>query len=216
MTGQKIFILGASLTKHLIVSAKPATSNATNGIRFFIVDLNQERLFPQKYRLTDGSVAMDLDLKDVKAELMPGTFDDFEGAAAKIKIAACAESIGIMERLFEDTLEYVKTREQFGRPLGKFQVIQHRLADKFTALELSRSHLQRMIDSDPTSASGRNQISGSRAFISKASSELAEKAVQLHGGMGITDELIIGRGLKRLLVLSTMFGDSAQELEQFS
>lgn len=215
LSGKKIFVVGLSPAGKFIVSAKASTQDGQKDIRFFLVDANSHGIFKQPYRLTDGSYACDLDLRDVPGEIMSGSYSDFISAISCVKVAACAESIGIMERLFDDTLEYVKTREQFGRPLGKFQVIQHRLADQYGALELSRSHLERMIASDPSSKEGQNQIAGSRAFISKAALDLSEEAVQLHGGMGITDELIIGRGLKRLLVLASLFGDSNYELNRF-
>jgi alkylation response protein AidB-like acyl-CoA dehydrogenase len=221
LTGKKVFVLAAAMAGKYIVSAIPTQLKGVDkkrrqNIRFFLVDAKADGIFRQDYRLADGSIACDLELRQVSAEAMPGSWEDFENTISKVKVAACAEMVGIMERLFEDTLEYVKTREQFGQALGKFQVIQHRLADQFATLELCRSHLHRISDANPADLSGQSQIAGSKAFISTSAVDLAEEAVQLHGGMGITDELVIGRGLKRIWVLASLFGNAAAERQSFS
>ncbi|MEM1104366.1 MAG: acyl-CoA dehydrogenase [Pseudomonadota bacterium] len=220
LTGHKTFIIAAGGADGFIVSALPAgwspggTSRA-DAMRFFLVEANAEGVSRRQYRLTDGSIACELELFAATAAPMDGGYSDLEAVVARAKIAACAELIGVMELLFEATLDYVKTRKQFKQPLGKFQVIQHRLADLYTSLELSRSHLFRMATADCDSADDRRAISGSKAFIAKAAIALGEEAVQLHGGMGVTDELIIGHGLKRILVLATLFGDPAAEMARF-
>ena len=147
---------------------------------------------------------------------MNGTFDDLLSVISLTKIAACAEMVGLMERLLEDTITYVKTREQFGRPLSKMQVIKHRLADSHVSLELCRSHLLRMAASNESDPDYTRMTSGSKAFVSKAAVALAEEAIQLHGGMGITNELIIGHAMKRILLLATLFGDADTETARFS
>ena len=167
---------------------------------------NADGLERKSYRLADGSVANKLVLNNVMAEPMENGYAEFSAAITKTKIAACAEMIGIMEYLFDATLDYLKTREQFGKPLSKFQVIQHRMADLYTSLELSQSHLHRMIAGDPSDGAYGQDIAGSKAFISDAAINLAQEAVQLHGGIGVTDELAIGHSLKRILVLSKLFG----------
>ena len=147
---------------------------------------------------------------------MDGTFDDFLATISITKIAACAELVGLMERLFEATLEHVKMRNQFGRPLSKFQVIQHRLADAYANLELSRSHLLRLAALKDTDENYEQMISGAKAFISKSARALAEDAVQLHGGMGMTDEYDVGLYLKRARVLEASFGNTAYCRNRFA
>lgn len=219
-TGRKTFILAGGTADVFIVSAV-ADAQTRNGdarggeIRFFLIDAGAEGLTRRNYRLADGAVACEIDLRNVAAEPMDGGFDDFLTIAAQTKVAACAEMVGVMERLFEATVDYVKNREQFGQPLGKFQVIQHRLADLYASLELSRSHLYRMASVDIDEEAGRQAISGSKAYIAGAAMKLAEEAVQLHGGMGVTDELFIGDGLKKIMVLSTLFGDPPTELARY-
>ena len=147
---------------------------------------------------------------------MDGHFDDLMSVICLTKIAACAEMVGLMELLLEETLNHVKTREQFGRPLSKMQVIQHRLADAHISLELCRSHLLRMAASNERDDNYMQMNAGSKAYISQAAVALAEEAVQLHGGMGTTDELIIGHAMKRILLLSSLFGDADTEISRYS
>ena len=107
-------------------------------------------------------------------------------------------------------------RKQFGRPLSAFQVIQHRLAEAYANLELSRSHLLQLAALEETDINYERMISGSKAFIARSALRLAEEAVQLHGGMGTTDELIIGHAMKRVILLSTLFGDVDKELSRYA
>ena len=153
LSGEKTFVLGAASADVFIVSAVSSTAGAVSAnIEFFLVNKNASGLTNKSYRLIDGSIAYELSFNDTPAEPMNGTFDDLLSVISLTKIAACAEMVGLMERLLEDTLTYVKTREQFGRPLSKIQVIKHRLADAHVSLELCRSHLLRMAasnESDP-------------------------------------------------------------------
>ena len=217
LTGEKTFVLGAATADAFIVTAVAKPSAATsNDITFFLVNKDAAGLSSKQYRLIDGSIACELTFTDTPATPMEGTFDDLMSVISLTKIAACAEMVGLMELLLEDTLTHVKTREQFGRPLSKMQIIQHRLADAHISLELCRSHLLRMAASNETDANYTQMTSGSKAYISQAAVTLAEDAIQLHGGMGTTDELIIGHAMKRILLLSTLFGDADTEIARFT
>ena len=218
LSGQKTFILGAGSADGFIVSAVPEgqSSDDKSGIGFYIVNKDAAGLKVRNYYLIDGSIACEIELMDTPAEPMSGTYNDLLKTISLTKIAGCAELVGLMERLFEATVEHVKTRQQFGRPLSAFQVIQHRLAEAYASLELSRSHLLRLAALEESDDNYDQMISGSKAYISKAAVSLAEEAVQLHGGMGITDELIIGHAMKRVLVLSTLFGDVDKELYRYA
>ena len=110
---------------------------------------------------------------------------------------------GLARRLFDDTLEYVKTREQFDQPIGRFQVIQHRMVDAYAKVEEIQSALYRAL-LNPSAPNG-----AVKAQIAEAATWVAHQAVQLHGGMGMSDELGIGHGLKRIVLLSRLFGDPA-------
>ena len=217
LNGEKTFVLGAAVANAYIVTAVKNTSRTTpDDIAFFLVDKDASGLTSKNYRLIDGSIGCELTLNNTPATAMNGKFDDFISVVSLTKIAACAEMVGLMELLLENTLTHVKTREQFGRPLSKMQVIQHRLADSFVSLELCKSHLLRMAASDETDSDYTKMMAGSKAYISQAAVLLAEDAVQLHGGMGITDELIIGHAMKRILLLSNLFGDADAEIRRFS
>ncbi len=217
LTGQKTFVLGSATADVYILTAVAQPSTATtDDIAFFLVNKDAAGLSSKQYRLIDGSIACELTLNDTPAEPMNGHFDDLMSVISLAKIAACAEMVGLMELLLEDTLTHVKTREQFGRPLSKMQVIQHRLADAHISLELCRSHLLRMAASEETDANYTQMTAGSKAYISQAAVALAEDAIQLHGGMGTTDELIIGHAMKRILLLSTLFGDADTEIARFT
>ena len=218
LNGHKTFVMGAGTASAFIVSAIEENTNAddNNSIRFFIVDANAQNLRRRNYRLIDGSVACELELNDTAGEIMDGRFEDFLKSVSISKIAACAEMVGLMEVLFETTLEHVKTREQFGRPLAKFQVIQHRLADAYAHLEMSRSHLVNLAAITPSNPEYHKVISGSKAAISNFAIRIAEEAVQLHGGMGISDELIIGHALKRIKLLTILFGDADAEMRRYT
>lgn len=217
LTGEKTFVLGAAAANVYIVSAVSTTSGAMpEDIAFFLVEKNADGLSCKNYRLIDGSIACELSFDNTPAMPMNGHFSDLISMISLTKIAACAEMVGLMELLLEDTLTHVKTREQFGRPLSKMQVIQHRLADAHVSLELCRSHLLRMAASDETDVDYTKMTAGSKAYISQSAVALAEDAVQLHGGMGTTDELIIGHAMKRILLLSSLFGDADAEIARFT
>ena len=127
---------------------------------------------------------------------------------------AAAEMTGIAQRLFDDTLEYVKTREQFGQPLGRFQVIQHNMVSGYEKVELMQSAVYRALLAND--ANKAREIRGLKAFVGEGAISVAHLAVQMHGGMGTTDELGIGHGLKRIMLLSKLFGDPAADLAAYA
>ena len=218
LSGQKTFILGTGNTDGYIVSAvtKGTDSEDKSNIGFYLVDKDATGLTSRQYNLIDGSIACEIELQNTPADPMSGSFSDFLAAISITKIAACAELVGLMELLFETTLEYVKTRKQFDRPLSSFQVIQHRLAEAYANLELSQSHLLRLATLKENDKNYEQMISGAKAFISKSAMALGKEAIQMHGGMGITDELIIGHAMKRVILLSTLFGDVDEELRRYA
>ncbi|MEL6528483.1 MAG: acyl-CoA dehydrogenase family protein, partial [Pseudomonadota bacterium] len=121
------------------------------------------------------------------------------------------------QRLLDDTLQYVKEREQFGVAIGSFQALQHRLVDCYAKLEQCRSMLFRaaLTDSSDT-AEWQRAAAGAKAFIGENVDAIAREAVQMHGGMGITDELAIGHAMKRVMVLARLFGDTDSVLAEYA
>lgn len=170
------------------------------------------------WRMADGRAAVSLRLEEVfvpdscRLECAQDALDE---ALALADLARGAEALGIMERLFADTLDYLRTREQFGVRIGSFQAIQHRMAMQYAALEQARGLLNLALVSHGSSDFAQ-AVAGLRAFLGTASIALGHEAIQFHGGMGVSDELAIGQGHKRLLVLSRWPDDPDSALDKFA
>ena len=211
LNGNKEIVLTGSCADIIIVSAL----NEQNDVALYLVKANAEGLTVRNYRLTDGSTACDLILNNVIAEPMAGGASQIKAVLYATRLAICGELLGLMELMFEDTLEHIKTRQQFGKNLGRFQAIQHRMADNYTRLELSRSHLYRAAAQDNNDPAREKSLAGAKAFISENAMALGEDAIQLHGAIGTTEELMVGQAFKRVCLLSSLFGDSNCELHRY-
>jgi alkylation response protein AidB-like acyl-CoA dehydrogenase len=140
-------------------------------------------------------------------------------AALDIGLAAlCSEAVGIMEATVAATTEYLKTRQQFGQPIGRFQALQHRMADMLMHLEQARSmgYLAAMHCTNPDRPARRRTLSAAKVTIGQACRFVAQNAVQLHGGMGMTDELILSHWFKRLTAIEICFGNTDFHLQRFA
>jgi alkylation response protein AidB-like acyl-CoA dehydrogenase len=207
LAGAKTAVWQGMASDRLLVSARISGDvREADGIGLFLVDVDAAGLERRAWVATDGQLAAELQLQDAPAERL-GTLglSELETAVREAWLAGSAEMVGVASLLFEQTLAYVKTRVQFGKPLGSFQVIQHRLTDCYVALEQARSMIYRAALA--TEADRARQIAGTRAFVSEAARTVAHECVQFHGGMGVTDELLIGHGLKRIQLLSRLWGD---------
>jgi alkylation response protein AidB-like acyl-CoA dehydrogenase len=168
------------------------------------------------FRLVDGSPASAISFRGTAPEArLPGGFDDFAAAVDTARLAAGAEMLGIMSTLFQSTVDYLRTRKQFGAPLASFQALQHRLADLYVLLEQSRSHVLRAALAAANGSACTSSIAAMKSYVSRASVEIGEECVHLHGGIGTTEDLAVGHGYKRLLVLASLFGDANAELTRF-
>lgn len=221
LDGKKSIIPAGAGADGYIVSARLSGAPASaHGVGFFFVPADSAGLGVTPYRVIDGSVACALTLDNVgvaAASAMGGDLDDLELAQARASLARCAEALGIMETLFAATLDYLRTRRQFGVAIGSFQALQHRMVAQYTAIEQARSLLYVAVMADPTDrASWLRSIAGTRAFISEASVTLGHEMIQLHGGMGVTDELVIGHGHKRLVMLSRYPDTAENALDTFA
>lgn len=155
-------------------------------------------------RLADGTIAAELRFDSVAVEALDVTAADLDAAITDAELATIAEMVGTMTTLYGQTVEYVQQRRQFGAPIGSFQVVQHRVARLFVILEQARSMmLKAALVEDGDRA---RTVTAAKAYVADAALRLAQDATQLHGGIGVTDELPIGRGHRRLLVLSHLFG----------
>ncbi|MCA6123880.1 acyl-CoA dehydrogenase family protein [Bradyrhizobium sp. WSM 1704] len=217
LNGSKIAVLDGAAANQIIVSAEIANANGASGkLGLFVVAAGTPGLSLRDYARLGGGRGCSLDLKDVQlpADALLGDGSDalpaIEAVVDRAMAALGAEAVGIMQTLLDTTLEYTRMRKQFGRPLSANQVIRHRLADMAMQVDEARSMALRaalMADAAPLQRS--RAASGAKAKIGKCARFVAEQSVQLHGAMGVTEELDIGAYFKRLLAFDTLFGGSA-------
>jgi alkylation response protein AidB-like acyl-CoA dehydrogenase len=214
LDGEKSWVPAGAGADLFIVSARTSPAN-TAPLRCYLVRADAEGVSARPYRTVDGAMACALHLQQAPAiDVLDCDVGAFEQAMDDARLAAGAEMLGVMGALLEMTLEHVRTRKQFGAPLGSFQVVQHRLADLYVRLEQSRSQLYRAaLTHGPARVAA---IAGMKSYISAAAIEMGEDCVHLHGGMGMADEMPVGVGYKRLLLLATLLGDADHELQRFA
>ena len=217
LEGEKSLVPLAAAADLWIVSAREAGSARDNtGIGFYLVAPSARGTERRDFRLADGTIASAVTFRNVAtAGRLEGGYPEFEMAVDVARLAAGAEMIGVMSALFDSTLDYVRTRKQFGAALSSFQAIQHRLADLYVLLEQSRSHLYRAALAFYSPGNFARSVAGMKCYVSRAAVQIGEECVHLHGGIGTTEELALGSGYKRLLVLATLFGDANAELTRF-
>lgn len=214
LIGQKQFIMGGALADMLLV-----TASYNDSFALFYVPADSEGIETRTYRLADGSIASEINLNDVNVSdvtLVNLSFEQYQSVVTEVCMFCCSEMLGLSQLLLDETLAYVKDRKQFDVAIGSFQVIQHGLVDCYSELEQMRSLLYRtlLMDSD-SSENWHANVMGAKSFISDSARFIAEQAVQYHGAMGTTDEVAIGHALKRIILLSRLFGDSADNLKEY-
>lgn len=224
LNGAKAAVIGAPWADKLIVSARTLGGPRDNaGVSLFIVDRQSTGLHLQSFKTIDGRRAAEITLKDVSVPASRLLGVEGKGVAAleacrdRAIAALCAEATVAMDVLNSSTLEYTKTRKQFGVTLGTFQVLQHRMVDMFIALQEATSLSQHL---NLTVAEGDQQVSklasGAKSKIGEAARFVGEQAIQLHGGMGMSDELNIGHYFKRILSINIQFGDPTYHLLRYA
>ena len=224
LNGYKSVVMNGPSADKIIVSARTSGSQLEEaGITLFIVDANSEGLNKTNYKTVDGRRASDLTIENVSV-----TKDDIIGHVDKgfglldssidrAILAISAEAVGAMEVLYKATVEYTKTREQFGTSIGKFQVLQHRMVDMFMEYEQCKSLLyMATMKHEEGSSDAKKAISGLKYQVGKAGRFIGQQAVQLHGGMGVTDELNVGHYFKRLTTVGTIFGNTDFHLKRYT
>jgi alkylation response protein AidB-like acyl-CoA dehydrogenase len=179
-----------------------------------IVPAGAPGLLTQASRLADGSEAATLTFDDVVGEPLPLPAGAAAAAIAMAQVGYVAELVGIMALLQQETVDYAQQRRQFGTPIASFQVIQHKLARMFVRLEQSRSMLLKATLMPRDDDRLPRLVMAAKAYVGEAAMMVAEEAVQIHGGMGVTDEMAVGRALRRVLVLARLFGrpDEARQV----
>lgn len=210
LTGQKILVLDAPSTDWLLVTAQLEDE----GTAIVLVSANAPGVLLDGYPLLDGSRAADVSFASVEVETgaliaSPGHADALLAEAIdRATISLLAQAVGSMESCLEICSSYVKERQQFGQPIGKFQAIQHIMADMFVAAHQARSALYQALASAAAEAPVRRRaISLAKLVIGEASQLVSRQGIQLHGGYGMTDEYEISHHFRRLMVIEKQFGD---------
>lgn len=214
--GTKMMVPGAPSAAHFIVSARIEGQ----GAGLFLV--HREAVVLQAYPLIDGTRAGDLELhgvavgKDAMLAAPGSALPLLEEAMDRAALAQVAEGLGCMEAVLALTSEYLKTRQQFGQPIGKFQALQHRMSEMFVEVQETRSILYRGIAHlDAAPATRKQAVSAAKVMLGSAGRFVGGQGIQLHGGIGVTDEYQVGHYYKRLLTLEKLYGDSDWHLDRF-
>lgn len=224
LSGTKAAVVGAPWADKLIVSARTSGGPRDRvGVSLFVVDRHSPNLHLQSFKTIDGRRAAELTLMDVEVPVSQVLGIEGEGVVAleacrdRAIAALCAEAVGAMSVLNSATLEYSKARKQFGVALGSFQVLQHRMVDMFIALEEAISLTQHLnLSLAAQEPNGSKLASGAKSKVGYAARFVAEQAVQLHGGMGMSDELNVGHYFKRISSINVQFGDPTYHLMRYA
>jgi alkylation response protein AidB-like acyl-CoA dehydrogenase len=225
LDGHKAVVMHAGAADTLLVSARTSGEEGdAQGVSLFLVPRTAPGLVLDAYPTIDGQRAADVYLQGVEVPVA-GRLGPEGAALAPIEAALdiglaalCADAVGVMQALLDATIEYVRTRQQFGQPIGRFQALQHRIADMLIHLEQARSmsYLAALRCTDEDIGERRRALSAAKAVIGQAGRFVGQQAVQLHGGMGMTDELKVSHWFKRLTAAQLMFGDSDAHLQRYA
>jgi pimeloyl-CoA dehydrogenase small subunit len=222
LDGAKSIVLHGDCADRLLVTARVSGARRDRtGIGLFVVDPSASGVARRGYPTQDGLRAAELTLSGVRV----ATDDVLGDPAASLPViehvvdeaiaALCAEAVGAMQEMHEATLEYLKTRQQFGRPIGQFQVLQHRSVDMLVALEQARSMAMfaAVTAGEENATERRRSIAAAKVQIGRSGRHIGEEAIQLHGGIGMTMEYKVGHYFKRMTMIDKLFGDADVHLE---
>ncbi|HVZ91692.1 MAG TPA: acyl-CoA dehydrogenase family protein [Rhizomicrobium sp.] len=224
LNGQKAVVIGAPWADRLIVTARSAGGRReSKGVSVFLVDKAAKGVSARDYPTVDGARASEIAFENVEVpgERLIGAADEglalVEQAVDEAIVAHCAEAVGAMKVLVDATVEYSKSRKQFGVPIGKFQVLQHRMVDMFVNCEQSTSiALMATLKLGQDETTRKLAASAAKAQIGKSGAFVGQSAVQIHGGMGMTDELNVGHYFKRLTMIDTLYGNVDHHLRRYA
>jgi alkylation response protein AidB-like acyl-CoA dehydrogenase len=218
INGEKIVVLnGPGADKILVTVRTSAEERSADGISILVVDANSAGISKVSYTAVDGHRAAEISFKSVSvpASALLGAegkaLDALSTVIDRATLAVCAEAVGAMGVLLKKTVEYTKTRKQFGTAIGTFQALQHRMADMFIECELARSIVlmaAMKLDSGESGAEKAKAVSAAKSKVGRAMRKVGQESVQLHGGIAVTDELDVGHYFKRVTTIEHMFGNS--------
>jgi pimeloyl-CoA dehydrogenase small subunit len=224
LNGQKAVVLGAPEADTLLVTARTAGGQRdAKGVSLFLVPKKSKGLTTRDYPTMDGTRASDVYFENVSvgADALVGPADAalplIERIVDEANAAYCSEAVGCIRMMHQLTHEYAKTRKQFGRAIGEFQVIQHRLVDMFMSVEESVSMaLLATLKLDASAEERAKAVSAAKVSIGKHGRFVGQNAVQTHGGMGVTDEMRVGHYFKRVTMLDSTFGNVDYHLKRYA
>lgn len=225
INGTKGVVLGGPSADLIVVAARTAGEQRDEqGITLFLVDAGADGISRRDYATIDGHRASEITFDNVKvgADAVLGEVDNglalLQCAVDNGILAVGAEAVGAMEVMYKSTVEYCKTREQFGQPIGKFQVLQHRMVDMFMEHEQTKSllYMAAMRLDEGYSEDASKAVSALKVRVGKGGRFVGQNAVQLHGGMGMTDDLAVGHYFKRITAIDTLFGNADFHLKRYA
>jgi alkylation response protein AidB-like acyl-CoA dehydrogenase len=226
ISGTKINVLnGAGADKLLVVARESGAVTDRDGISVFIVDAKAKGITIHRYANVDGKSAAEISFDNVTVSnadrigAAGSAIDGLESVTDRAALAAAAEAVGAMDSLLTKTVEYSKTRKQFGTAIGTFQALQHRMADMFIQCQLARSIVvmaAMKMDSDATPAEKAKAVSSAKSRVGKAIRLVGEEAVQIHGGIGTTQELDVGHLFKCVTALEMQYGNTDYHTARFA
>ncbi len=217
LNGKKVVVLGGDCAEQLLVSANVGGDGAS----LFLVAANATGVKRLAYPMQDAQRGADIEFSNARATLLGpqgGAQPAIDYALDVACAALCAEAVGAMIELHKITVEYLKTRKQFGRPIGMNQALQHRAVDMLMHVEMSRSMAldAAMAVSENNAAARAKTISAAKVLVGQACRFVGQNAVQLHGGIGVTHELNVSHYFKRLTMIAATFGDTDWHLARYS
>jgi alkylation response protein AidB-like acyl-CoA dehydrogenase len=224
LNGQKAVVLGGPQADHLLVTTRTSGGQRdAKGVSLFLVPKSAKGITTRDYPTMDDTRASEIYFENVSvgADALLGKADAalplIERIVDEANAAYCSEAVGCLRMMHSLTHEYAKTRKQFGRAIGEFQVIQHRLVDMFMAVEESVSMaLLATLKLDESEAERARAISAAKVSIGKHGRFVGQNAVQTHGGMGVTDEMRVGHYFKRVTMLDSTFGNVDYHLKRYA
>jgi len=219
LNGAKGVVLHGDCADRLLVTARVAGARQDrDGVGLFLIDAAGPGVTRRGYPTQDGLRAAEIEFAAAGGAVPLGeprqALSAIEQVVDEAIAALCAEAVGAMAAMQEITLDYLKTRQQFGRPIGQFQALQHRAVDLLTAVEQARSMtlFATMMSGDPDPTERRRAISAAKVQIGRSGHQVGQEAIQLHGGIGMTMEYKVGHYFKRMTMIDQMFGDADHHL----
>lgn len=224
LNGEKVVVFNGASADQLIVSARTRGAQSdSDGITLLLVPADAAGIERSSYRLMDGQLVANIVFTDVTVPVADVVGEEHSGlelmhaVITAANVALAAEALGIMGQLNAKTLEYTKTRKQFGVAIGSFQALQHRMVDTFMAYEQTKSLLYRTVcELDGGGDDVAACVHALKVLVDRNAKKIFGEAIQLHGGMGLTDEMDIGHYAKRLMMINTTFGNGDYHQAKFN